>query len=582
MKTRLCTLLLLSSISLVGVTFEENLALAKSGKPSAQVIVADNYLENNNTQKAYDWYVQAARANNLYAQNKIAFMYDKGIWVTTDKEHAFKWYIRSARAGFKASMITVADMYKEGIGTAKNDNKSDYWYSKFLNNSNHNIIQKHKLKLKAKQLVKKETNPIATVKKIKKYKPIVIDNNTNSSAEYYYIFALNNNAQINEASYSVDVTSSNIDKVDSKNGINITWDIAAARNKDKSKNSLDDRAYSQFNYNILANKSLYNIENDLELEKANINYKKEKLLYQKILQEFSIQFLKKYFEIFKSKQYLKFTMENQLFAINHLEKIEKLYKIKYINKIDFLKAKTNLLEANEFVKIGALKLYNAKKSFETFITKKITTPLFMENSFDTLSLNNIDLVNYINNVDLQLAKYDVLLIKKDLATINKSYYPTLNLSVGYSKSDYANYSHDNLAQSSAKLLLKGNLYNGGYTASARQESKTKLLMKNSNLMKIQNELEGQINQLVVDFTTTTSDVNILKSKIIESKVSLETLLRKSEFGIIEFSEVLETQKNILNYETEKLNNIIASIEVYIQIKLLLSYNPKEIVEELVQ
>ncbi len=65
-------------------------------------------------------------------------------------------------------------------------------------------------------------------------------------------------------------------------------------------------------------------------------------------------------------------------------------------------------------------------------------------------------------------------------------------------------------------------------------------------------------------------------------MNLKVLTRKSDFGIVDFSKILEIQKNILNFETEKINNIINTYEIYTNIKFILSYQPLDVIKELNQ
>jgi hypothetical protein len=57
-------------------------------------------------------------------------MYETGKGVSQNLEKAYEYYILAARRGNLDSQIKVAKMYKEGIGTEKDMSKSDYWLKK--------------------------------------------------------------------------------------------------------------------------------------------------------------------------------------------------------------------------------------------------------------------------------------------------------------------------------------------------------------------------------------------------------------------------------------------------------------------
>ena len=54
-------------------------------------------------------------------------MYEFGEGVDQSYEKAYEYYLYAARRGNLESQIKVAEMYKEGIGTDKDLDKSTYW-----------------------------------------------------------------------------------------------------------------------------------------------------------------------------------------------------------------------------------------------------------------------------------------------------------------------------------------------------------------------------------------------------------------------------------------------------------------------
>ena len=53
-----------------------------------------------------------------------------GEGVSQNFEKAYEYYLKAARAGNLDSQIKVAQMYQEGTGTEKNLEKSAYWLKK--------------------------------------------------------------------------------------------------------------------------------------------------------------------------------------------------------------------------------------------------------------------------------------------------------------------------------------------------------------------------------------------------------------------------------------------------------------------
>ncbi|SVD65759.1 uncharacterized protein METZ01_LOCUS418613, partial [marine metagenome] len=73
------------------------------------------------------WISLSANQGYLDAQHNLAEMYENGKGVKKNLEKAYEYYLSAARKGNLDSQKKVAEMYKEGIGTEKNIEKSEYW-----------------------------------------------------------------------------------------------------------------------------------------------------------------------------------------------------------------------------------------------------------------------------------------------------------------------------------------------------------------------------------------------------------------------------------------------------------------------
>ena len=63
----------------------------------------------------------------IEAKYNLAVMYEFGEGVDQNYEKAYEYYLYAARRDNLESQIKVAEMYKEGIGTDKDLDKSAYW-----------------------------------------------------------------------------------------------------------------------------------------------------------------------------------------------------------------------------------------------------------------------------------------------------------------------------------------------------------------------------------------------------------------------------------------------------------------------
>ena len=64
--------------------------------------------------KAMEWYLKAAEAKDGLACERVAYMYDRGLGVTANKEESLKWLRRSADLGYVPAIYEMAYMYDKG------------------------------------------------------------------------------------------------------------------------------------------------------------------------------------------------------------------------------------------------------------------------------------------------------------------------------------------------------------------------------------------------------------------------------------------------------------------------------------
>jgi TPR repeat protein len=85
-------------------------------------------------EKAFRWYLAAARGGNLEAQRTVASMYYEGFGIRKAPAHAFKWYRTAAERGDFHAIKAVGDMYYRGIGTGQDFEAAFRWLRKAAEN----------------------------------------------------------------------------------------------------------------------------------------------------------------------------------------------------------------------------------------------------------------------------------------------------------------------------------------------------------------------------------------------------------------------------------------------------------------
>lgn len=80
--------------------------------------------------KAFFWYMKAAKSGHTVAQENVAYSYMNGLGVARDPAEAAKWYRRAADQGLATSQRSLADLYYSGNGVEENKTEAVMWYRK--------------------------------------------------------------------------------------------------------------------------------------------------------------------------------------------------------------------------------------------------------------------------------------------------------------------------------------------------------------------------------------------------------------------------------------------------------------------
>ena len=81
-----------------------------------------------NNQKAFYWFEQAARQDNPFAQNELAYMYATGKGTTQDFKQALYWYQQSASHDLASAEYSLGLMYLYGMGVPSNKEIAYKWF----------------------------------------------------------------------------------------------------------------------------------------------------------------------------------------------------------------------------------------------------------------------------------------------------------------------------------------------------------------------------------------------------------------------------------------------------------------------
>ena len=107
---------------------------AQSGDAAAQVDLANEYYQQGNHAKAFEWYTKAVGQGHATAQYNLGRMYDNGHGVRQDDQKAFEWYTKAANQGHADAQYTLGVMYDYGRrGVLQDYQKAFEWFTKAAN-----------------------------------------------------------------------------------------------------------------------------------------------------------------------------------------------------------------------------------------------------------------------------------------------------------------------------------------------------------------------------------------------------------------------------------------------------------------
>ena len=114
--------------------FAYYLKAAKEGYASAENKIGFMYSKGLGVEKddkeAVKWFSKAADRGNRFAQYNLGLKYEFGQGVATDYQKAMELYQRAAGQGYVGAETKIGYMYSKGLGVEKDDKEAVKWYTK--------------------------------------------------------------------------------------------------------------------------------------------------------------------------------------------------------------------------------------------------------------------------------------------------------------------------------------------------------------------------------------------------------------------------------------------------------------------
>lgn len=114
---------------------------AQNGDANAQHKLALNYLKKQENKKAFDWFLKAAKQDNVESQYYLGWMYHYGKGVTKDLVQAEKWYKKAVNQKHGPSMFLLATIYQSNEANFQNYEEALKLYRYLAENNNFSLAQ---------------------------------------------------------------------------------------------------------------------------------------------------------------------------------------------------------------------------------------------------------------------------------------------------------------------------------------------------------------------------------------------------------------------------------------------------------
>ncbi|WP_415760630.1 tetratricopeptide repeat protein [Pseudomonas sp. LT1P18] len=92
-------------------------------------------------QKAFTWYMRAARQGHATAQEAVGFAYQQGQGTAIDHVQARTWYLKAGAQDSEGAQFALGELYGKGLGVAADPHQAEQWFLKAANHHNPEMMR---------------------------------------------------------------------------------------------------------------------------------------------------------------------------------------------------------------------------------------------------------------------------------------------------------------------------------------------------------------------------------------------------------------------------------------------------------
>jgi len=364
----------------------------------------------------------------------------------------------------------------------------------------------------------------------------------------------------------------------------ITGDTRNKFSNNSSSNQLKVGVDATFEWNII------NPKRRLEIKIAKDKIENLKNTYNSTYKDLYLEVLKVYYSIKSSKEEIKVAEKSVEISEVALKEAENRFKNGLGNKLDLLESKTQL-HRNQLGLIKKVDQYNEKlnKLGEILSIKDDylignDDPILIE-SIWVADKDKSQVAAFKNRLDIEIKRRNIEINRNESLAVIAGKKPNLNLyntfSISYSNGETGVSSPDfnNVIKSNTNtvgLSFNWNLFDGGNIKQNFLSLKEKNLELESELNLKRNEIKKEVKDKLDQYRMIKKNIILAYLQLNAAKESLEISLKRMEAGITTQREVVNTQGDVLESETNFINALKSYKITIAELKRLTNLEPQNI------
>ncbi|PWM11097.1 MAG: hypothetical protein DBY00_03890 [Flavobacteriales bacterium] len=413
-------------------------------------------------------------------------------------------------------------------------------------------------------------------------------------------YALKNNISVKQA--AEDVSLAKVDKTDAWGAFLPSLSASSSYNYnhgfsfDANTNQRTTSQQQNMSVGVYAQLNVFNGLRDINTyRRSQLAHASKIFSSQKILNDVSVNVVSAYISILAALEYKKITVSQWELSKMQVERIEQLFRSGKKAAGDLYEVQATMARDEQAMVDAGNQVELAYLTLKQLLALDLSYELEIETAgYDGIQhssiLNNSTLDIYSNAVsllpDIQKARKDIEMSRKNIAVAKGQFSPTLSLSYGWSNSFIFDYKNpvtnepitigdqwNNNARQSLGLSLSIPLFNKMSTFSAVRRSKINFEISKLNLQQAELDLQQKVEKAYADATSSYKSYLASVKAAESSREALRYATKKFEVGNLNVFDY-ETAKNLLlKSESDMLRT---KYDYIFKTKLLEFYNTGKI------